>query len=207
MEAKTNNKPQNSYSLANLLRYAINQSLLNVNTILIAKIVIVNSNNTFDVQPLINGLTVDRQAVQLPVIYEVPNTVIQGGSAGIIIHPQAGDIVVIGCCQRDISIFKNTLKQSNPNSLRKFSLSDSVILGCYPATPPSVFIDVAPTGINITSTQAVTVNATTATINANTVALGKGASDGVLTANSKINDSTGKPCVVITSSTTVKASN
>lgn len=195
----TSNKPQNTYSLANLLRYAFNQSIMNVNTILIAQIVTVNADGTFDVQPVINGLAADGKSVTLPVIYEVPNSIIQGGNAGIIVHPKAGDTVVIGCCQRDITAFKATLKQSNPSSLRKFSLSDAIILASYPTTAPTVFIDV--------DGDKVTITAPTVTLNASAVNLGSGASSGVLTAQSQIKDGDGRPCTIVTSSSTVKASN
>ena len=199
MDAKTNNKPQNSYSLANLLRYAFNQSIMNVNTILVARIESVNTDNTVDVLPMINGLSADGKGMPFPLIYEVPISLIQGGKAGIIVHPQKGDTVVIGCCQRDISAFKATLKQSNPSSLRKFSLSDSIILACYPTSPPTVFIDL--------KDDQVIISAPTISLNSNAVNLGSGASSGVLTEQSTIKDGDGRVCTIVTSSATVKASN
>ena len=203
---QTNFTPEIGYEEANSIDFAIQQSFMKLNTVMICQVMAVNNDGTLDLQPQINYLAVGGLPITPDLIFEVPAGVIQGGNAGLIIEYAVGDLVIIGVCQRDITLLKKSLSLSNPGSLRRFNLNDAVVLAAYPKTPPTVFISILPTGITITAPgQPFTVNAESATINVNQAAIGNNPIGAVLTDKSKILDSQGKPCTY-TASTTVKVS-
>lgn len=155
-----------SNSKTNTIKYAINQSLLNVNTILPCEIMAINGNR-YTIQILTNYIDSTGKPSDAPTIYNVPYAVIQGGNAGVIITPIVGDAVAVGFSQRDISIVKQNWKKSNPGSFRKFSVSDAIILGTLTNTPPTINITINQDGIVINAPSLpVQMNCQTAEINA-----------------------------------------
>lgn len=131
MAIATNLTSDVRYSLSNTLEYVINQKLFNVNTILPCKVLAVNNGDikTYDVQSLIQNISALKEPVDPPTIYKVPACVNAGSNAGVIIEYQIGDTVLVGFCQRDISVIKKLWQKLMPNSYRKFNLADGVIIG------------------------------------------------------------------------------
>ena len=165
--ATTTNNASTANSQANTLAYAINQSLLNLNTTFPAKIFAINDDGTFDIQPLINILNASSVPSAPPNIYNVPAGIIQGGNAGLIITYQVSDTVLVSCSQRDISAIKKTWTQGNPASYRKFNLADAIIIMQLNNTLPTIYVKIDSAGITINSPSLpLTANCQTASINA-----------------------------------------
>lgn len=171
------------YSSANTLQYAFNQMLMGVNTCLPCEIIAI-TGNTYTIQPLNNTIGADGTPYAPPLIYNVPYALESGGNAGFIIEPAIGDKVLVVFSQRDISIIKKEWARNNPESYRKFSLADAIIVKRLSNDAPSIFIKVTSAGIEMTSPSLpVNVNADTVTVNADTVNLGNGTKHPVLIGN------------------------
>lgn len=167
MTGNTSYRPEVSNSPANTLQYAINQALLNMNTVLPCRIEAVNGSR-YTVKVLTNYIDSTGKPFGAPLIYDVPATQKRGKSAGIITEYGEGDSVLVAFCQRDISTVKQNWAVNNPASYRKFSLSDGIIIDYLSNDLPSVYIKITPTGIDINSNNTnITVNAGTANLNIN----------------------------------------
>lgn len=147
--------------------YIINQKGLQINTLLPCKINVINDDGTYDVTPMLNNLYANGKPIDPPTLAHIPAAIEMGGNAGIIIEYEIGDVVLVGFCQRDISIAKKNWEQSNPGSLRRFSLSDGIIIKRLSNTPPTVFIKITKDGIELTAPgKPITLNAASVQINA-----------------------------------------
>lgn len=173
-------------SIANVIDFAINRRLMDVNTMLLCEVLAVNGTK-LRVKSLLNYLDTKGNPIDPPIIYDVPTMMIVGGNAGVIIEYQIGDNVVVGFCQRDISGVKSTQNRQNPSTYRKFSLSDGIVLGKFSNILPTVYVKVTNNGveikgpdIKIISDGTATVQAQTANIEADEVNLGNNATANVL---------------------------
>jgi hypothetical protein len=146
---KTNWTPDVDYTESNQIQFAMQQMLMGLNTAMLAKVICVNSDSTLDVQPLTNYLDVDKSPITPNPIYNIPYGKLFGNGAGIITEYGDGDTVLILCCQRDITITKKTLAQSNPDSFRKFDANDAIVLLNLSNINPGVFISILKSGITI----------------------------------------------------------
>ena len=166
----------NSYT--NQLKYSINNALLRINTILPCKIVAIDQNsNSATVETIILPYATNQTSPAPAQITNVPICQIKGGSSGIIIQYNVGDIVLCGAIQRDITVFKKAwrvITAQKPSSLRKFDLSDVVIICSLDnAQATQNYIKVTDTGITIQATSDITINTTNnAVINARKVLIG-----------------------------------
>jgi|GEM_PF-4435080 hypothetical protein len=169
------------------INYALNNALLNLNTIFPARVTAINGLYA-TIQPTIN-VTATNQASPLPAsLTNVPIGYIIGGSSGIEIELQIGDIVLCGAIMRDVSNIKsNWAKQSNPGSARKFSISDAIILMGLRNTLPTNKIKITDEGIEITATGLpISINGTPIEINSDDVRLGNSATSKALGENMTI---------------------
>src|SRR6202035_606355 len=99
---------------------------------------------------LVNMLDGQGNSQSHGTVYNIPIWRFGSGLGQIIADPQAGDIGIIAVIDRDISSVKNTNgQQSNPSSLRQFSLSDGVYLGTLFGKAPKQYIVFTSTGISI----------------------------------------------------------
>lgn len=118
--------PAGDDSLTGLLKFVFKKFLQNTETSLPATVIAYSpSENRAQLQPAIVQITTGGAQVPRGQLASVP--VLQlGGSAAVHYDP-----VGPGCkgwiiaCDRDISLFKKTYKQSAPNTLRLHSFSDS----------------------------------------------------------------------------------
>lgn len=158
------------------IEYSINQALIKVNTILPAKILSVNDDSTLLVQPIMRTASTT-QVYDAPQIDDVPTLKFQGGNAGIIIEYKAGDLVLIGVCQRDMTnVFVDmTSDLQSPMSNRKFCLTDAVVLSKLAKTPPTTYIKITDDGVEIMSDKV--------TVNSPNIELGQNAMFNLLTTN------------------------
>lgn len=129
---------------ANVMYDAIQQILINqVNTIITGTIELVNDDGTYDIQPTLNYLMKDAPPVKPPLLPSIPQVKMIFGSAEIKGRFKKGDAVLLGIVQRDITVVKkNWKKQTNPNSLRRFSLPDGIILSGLSNNEPTTFIEI-----------------------------------------------------------------
>jgi len=186
--AQTTNRSETSYNHTNIMQNAIDYNLLNINTMIPCKIIEVdNTTNRYTIEPLNYGVAVDGSPLAPPLIYSVPAMSTRGNNAGLIIEYAVGDKVVVGFCQRDITNIKKDWTLSKPNSYRKFSLSDGVIINYINNTLPTIFVKVTSAGIEINAPSLpVTVNSQSANINSNEIFLGENASRAVLLQDTSI---------------------
>ncbi len=158
------------------IEYAVNQSLIKVNTILPAKVLSVNDDSTLLIQPIMRTASTT-QVYDAPLIDNVPTLKWQGGSAGIIIEYKADDLVLIGACQRDMTnVFESMSSDlKSPMSNRKFCLADAVVLSKLSKTPPTTYIKITDDGVEIMSDKV--------TVNSPNIELGQNAMFNLLTTN------------------------
>lgn len=173
------------------INYAINNVMLNTNTLLPCKITAI-SGLTATVEPIINIMAINQPTPKPAVINNVPICQLIGGDAGIEIEYQVGDVVLCGAVQRDISNIKKSWARGNPASGRKFSLSDVVILFKLSNELPTTKIKITKDNIKIIGKSVkitaddVTVDSDNATVNSTNVNLGVGANLGVLLENTPL---------------------
>lgn len=117
-----------------------------------------------DVTPLVNQLDGQGNPTPHVTIYNIPYFRLQGGTNGIIIDPQKGDIGVAVFASRDISQIKVTKKQGNPGSHRQYSFADGMYFGGMLNGTPTQYIQFSGAGIAIHSPAAVTLSAPAITI-------------------------------------------
>jgi len=143
-----------------------------------------------DVTPLVNQLDGQGNPTPHVTIYNVPYFRLQGGTNGIIIDPQKGDIGVAVFASRDISQVKSTKKQGNPGSHRQYSFADGMYLGGMLNGTPTQYIQFSTAGIRIHSPTRVKIDAPDVLIEAQTVEINASTSTTVTTPTFTVNGAT-----------------
>lgn len=121
------NRNIDSYeALLEILREDI---LINLNVCLPATVVSYdNSKNTVKLQPAIQCVMEDDSFEDLPLLLNVPVLELGGKGLSVKIPLQAGDTGIVIFCDRDITLFKQEKKNTQPNTLRKHDLSDGIFI-------------------------------------------------------------------------------
>jgi phage baseplate assembly protein gpV len=122
-----------------------------------------------DVTPLVNQLDGQGNPTPHVTVYNLPYLRVQGGSNGIIVDPEKGDIGVAVFASRDISKVKSTKSQSNPGSYRQYSFADGMYLGGMLNGTPSQYIQFNAAGIRIHSPTQIKLDAPDIRLESNTV--------------------------------------
>lgn len=157
--------------------FVINQMLNKVQTSTLVKVVAVTNNGGVspvgyvDVVPMVAQIDNAGNPTEHVTIHNLPYFRLQGGSNAIILDPQIGDIGIAVFASRDITQVKKTKKASSPTTRRKFSYADGLYIGGVLNGTPNQYVQFNASGITITSTTAVTLNAPTVTINAPLITL------------------------------------
>ncbi len=160
-------QPSTLWGVYNNLRFIVQQMLADVQTATIVKVIACTNDGgispvgTVDVQILVNQVTGQMVATPHVTMYGLPYLRIQGGSNGVIIDPEPGDLGIAVFSSRDITNVKSTKAQANPNSFRMHDFADGMYLGGLLNGVPSAYIQFTSTGINITSPIKVTIAAPT----------------------------------------------
>lgn len=121
--------PADNDTLAGLLRLVLTKFLQGMDDMLPARVIAYDrATNQAQVQPLIQFITTGTQNIARAQIASVP--VFQYGGAGFVISfpIQTGDLGWIKANDRDISLFKKTMQESQPNTQRKHSFEDAVFI-------------------------------------------------------------------------------
>lgn len=148
---------------------AVVSSLMGKNrTIMLAEVVSIEQGITdvsavgfLSVRPMVFMIDGSNNNYERGVISKVPFFRLQCGSNAIVMNPQVGDIGLIACCDRDISMVKRTKKQAAPNSRRQFSINDALYIGGFLNGAPQQYIHFLNNGINIKTTGNVNINGLT----------------------------------------------
>jgi hypothetical protein len=112
-----------------------------------------------DIQPLINQVDGDGNAVPHGIIYGCPYSRMQGGANAIIMDPEPGDIGVAVFASRDIAGVVAKRGPANPGSNGRFRWSDGLYLGGALNGVPTQWIRFSADGIDITSPTAISMEA------------------------------------------------
>ena len=107
-----------------------------------------------DAQPVVSQVDGKNQRLDHVTLYHIPYTRIYGGDAAIIMDPVKGDIGYIKVSDRDISAFKDQIRQGSdklvlPGSRRRHDMSDSLYVGGVLNNTPSRYITFSDNGITI----------------------------------------------------------
>lgn len=160
----------------NVLTFLMRQALTRVNVMAPVKVVACTNSGgvspigTVDVQVQIDLVDGDNVRIPHGTIFSCPYLRVQGGTNAIILDPVAGDLGIVGFCDRDISGFLANKGVSAPGSARRFDMADAVYLYSIPlALVPTQYVQFSPGGIQITSPTAINMNAPSITMAAPTI--------------------------------------
>lgn len=158
-------KPQSTWGEFNNIAFMVQQALAKMQTSTLVRIEsCTNEGGLFpvgyvDVTPMVNQLDGQGNPTPHVTIYGLPYFRLQGGTNGIIIDPEPGDIGVAVFSSRDISQVKTTKKQGNPGSHRQYSFADGMYLGGMLNGTPTQYVQFSAAGIRIHSPTAVILEA------------------------------------------------
>lgn len=133
-----------------------------VSTAMIVKIAAVDTKTqTVDVVPMVTQVSATGVPIPHSTIHGVPYAYQQAGVAAIQIPPNIGDMGIVVCAQRDITRVKATKAPAPPSTLRTHHLSDAMYVATlWTGQKPKHIISLdQKTGITITSSETVTINA------------------------------------------------
>lgn len=155
----------------NALAFVIGQILASVQTLTLAKVISCTNNGglspvgSVTIQPIINQMTGNRQAIQHGEIAQVPYVRIQGGMNAVIIDPAPGDYGVVGFCSRDIAAAKASRGGPvNPTCFGMFDWADGIYLGNIFGGIPTRYVQFTSSGISIVAPDEITIQAPTINI-------------------------------------------
>lgn len=124
-----NNNLNESQSLDGLFKMLKRSIFIDLHVCLPATVVSYDSaTNTVDLQPAIQAVLLDNKFVTLPQIFDIPVLELGGKGLSVKIPLQAGDTGIVIFCDRDITLFKQEKKNTQPNTLRKHDLSDGIFI-------------------------------------------------------------------------------
>ncbi len=162
--------PANGACEFNATSFLVEQLLNKSNTATLVQVKSVNLTTlTVDVVPLVSQVAGDNTLMPHTTIFGIPFVRVQGGANAVIINPKVNDIGLAVFADHDISVVKETKKESPPGSKRRFAMSDGVYIGGLLNGTPTQFIEFTDTGITVTSPMIVTINASVVAINSSSL--------------------------------------
>lgn len=136
------NKDNNLNSLEYALQVLKNNIFSTLNVCLPAIVKKYYSDtNTVDLQPAIQLVLNDNKFMDMPPVFKVPVISLGGNGLSIRIPLKENDTGIIICADKDISLFVQELKNTQPNTLRKHDLADCFFI-------PSTFNKITPNQTN-----------------------------------------------------------
>lgn len=114
-------------SLQGVMKIAFDKFLQGVDDMLPARVVSYDAaKGTVTLQPLVMMVTSDNSVQSRAMITGVHVYRHSGGGFVISFPLNVGDIGWVKACDRDISLFKQSLNESRPNTFRKHTFSDAI---------------------------------------------------------------------------------
>ncbi len=86
------------------------------------------TTNRAVVKPAVTGIASLGQKIPKPELVNIPVLTLQGGGIFMSFPLKAGDSGWLIACDRDISVFKQNLEESSPNSYRKHCFNDAFFI-------------------------------------------------------------------------------
>lgn len=103
---------------------------------------------TVDVLPLVSQVDGAGNAQPHGVVHGIPWTRWQGGTSAFVLDPVVDDVGWVACADRDISVVKESGKQSPPGSYRTYSVADGVYVGGVLGPTPTQYIALLANGFD-----------------------------------------------------------
>lgn len=126
VNAPPSKDPANEGTLQGVLNVALRKAAMQIDCQLPAKVIAYDrTTNVATVQPLVQIMMTTGELVSRAQIVSVPVLSLGGGKAAIHFNIQPGDPGWIEASDRDISIFKQSMGESAPNTVRLHNFSDS----------------------------------------------------------------------------------
>lgn len=175
-----------------VLKFFFRRQLAKVRTTTIVKVLSVTNDGGVtavgfvDVQPLVQQVDSQGNAVDLPPIYKVPYLRIQGGTNAVILDPQVGDLGIAVFGDRDLSAVKSAKQKSPPGSGRRHSLADALYLGGILNGAPTQYVQFNSDGITVLSPTAVLIKAPNVKIDGKLEVTGEQTNDSSITASGEV---------------------
>lgn len=147
----------------NALFFTVTQILTNRHHNELVQVVAVTNNGGVspvgfvDVQPMVNQLDGEGNAIPHGVINSMPYFRLQGGADAIILDPKVGDIGIAVIADRDISSVKASKKIANPGSMRQADMADGLYLGGVLNGMPQQFVQFSTAGVRVVSPTKITL--------------------------------------------------
>lgn len=149
----------------NSMSFLVNQILAGRNSATLVQIKSVTNDGGLspvgfvDVQPMVNQLDGNGNAIPHGVVHNLIYFRIQGGTDAVIIDPKVGDIGMAVFADRDISAVKASKAVANPGSMRRADMADGAYFGGFLNGTPVQYIQFAAGGITVHSPTAITITA------------------------------------------------
>ncbi len=140
-----------------------------------------------DVQPMINQVDGDGNAVPHGIIPNVPYSRLQGGANAVILDPEVGDIGVAVFASRSIASVIANRAPSNPSGNGSFRWSDAMYVGGMLNGTPTQYMRFSAAGIEIVSPTQVKLEAPDVRISCATLEIVATTSASVTTPTWKVN--------------------
>ena len=180
----------------NAISFLVNQILAGKNFSTLVKVKSVTNPGSVspvgfvDVQPLVNMMDGDNNAIPHGIVSNIPYFRMQGGADAIILDPKVGDIGIAVFADRDISAVKASKAAANPGSMRRSDMADGMYIGGFLNGTPTQYVQFSSAGIKIHSPTAIVLEAPDIQINAETVEIVASASTTVTTPTFTVNGAT-----------------
>lgn len=158
-------RASDSTSEFNAIQFVVLQTLAAYSHAIPVKVVAVTNDGGLapvgmvDVQPMVNQLDGQGNAVKHGTINQIPYQRLQGGANAIILDPKVGDIGIAVFSDRDISAVKATKDIANPGSARMFDMADGMYLGGILNAVPEQYVQFSAAGIKLFSPAAIRLEA------------------------------------------------
>jgi len=142
--------PTDNANPFNAREFHIQRVLARTRTATVVKVIAVDKDAlTVDVLPIVQQLDGQNNATPHTTVYGIPYTRAQGGKNAVIIEPEAGDLGLMVCADRDISAVKSTKAAAPPGSGRRFSFSDGIYIGGMLNGAPEQWVKFTDTGLEL----------------------------------------------------------
>lgn len=140
--------PNDEVGAFNPTAFVVAQALSRMRTLTLCVVRSLGATGFVNVQPIVNMVDGDGNALEHGTIYNVPYLQMRAGTSAIVAVPVVGDIGLMAVCDRDISSAKTSLAPGPPPSGREYDLSDAIyIMGISLGIPPTTTVTVNAAGI------------------------------------------------------------
>jgi hypothetical protein len=148
----------------NAMKFIAQQVMNGMATITVIEVMAVDSaKKTVDARPMVHQIDGAANSTPHETIHGLPYFGYRAGANAFVLTPEVGDKGLAVFCHNDISSVKANKKASLPGSRRRYDWSDGVYIGGLPGlfqSDPTQTIEMNSDGITITTTNALTINAT-----------------------------------------------